>query len=69
VAGTDTGDMQLRPTHLFTLRLWREPLDGGEVEWRAEVRHVATGERVYFRDWGALTGYLRAFVSEGPPSG
>jgi hypothetical protein len=49
---------------LFTLRLWQEAMGGDQVELRAEVRHVQSGEVRYFRDWGALTAFLIEKVEE-----
>jgi hypothetical protein len=45
-------------THLFTLRLWTEPLGEGRTEWRGKVQHVLSGEARYFRDWPALVAFL-----------
>jgi hypothetical protein len=51
-------DQLLHRSHLFTVRLWREPLGDGRTEWRLRVQHVLSGERRYFRDWPALEHYL-----------
>lgn len=51
-------DRLVHGSHLFTVRLWREPLSGGRAEWRARVQHVLSGERRYFREWSALERYL-----------
>ena len=49
----------LRPrSHLFTVRLWLEPLGNGQTEWRGKVQHVPSGEARYFRDWQALQAFL-----------
>jgi hypothetical protein len=45
-------------SHLFTVRLWLEPLGEGQAEWRGQVRHVPSGEARYFRDWEALQAFL-----------
>ena len=36
-----------RDTHVFIVRLWREPREiaSAEPEWRGTVEHVPTGER------------------------
>jgi hypothetical protein len=45
--------------HLFTVRVWREDLGGGQHEWRGKVQHVTSGEARYFRTWSALRAFLR----------
>jgi len=50
-------------THLFTVRLWLETLGGGQAEWRGQVRHVGTGETVYFREWPGLLDFLQTTLS------
>jgi hypothetical protein len=52
-------------SHLFTLRVWPEPVGEGDVEWRGKVQHVITGEQRYFHDWPTLI----AFLTGGPASG
>jgi hypothetical protein len=52
------------PSHLFTLRLWKEPLGEDLVEVRFQVQHVLTGESRIFRDDAQLLAYLRAKVEE-----
>jgi hypothetical protein len=49
-------------SHLFTLRLWREGLGNGQTDWRGKVRHVASGETRYFRDWPTLQAFLQEVV-------
>ena len=51
---------------LFMLRMWREELDEGRVEWRGKVQHVASGEVRYFRDWPALIAYLQEMLNARP---
>jgi hypothetical protein len=51
-------------THLFTIRLWRESLGDGRVEWRGQVQHVLGGERRVFRDWASLARYLECRLQE-----
>jgi hypothetical protein len=46
-------------SHLFTVRLWREVLGEGQAEWRGQVRHVGSGETLYFRDWPGLQAFLQ----------
>ena len=51
-------DLGHQRSHLFTLRLWAEPLGEGRSEWRGRVQHVASGETRYFRDWSTLVTLL-----------
>ena len=46
-------------SHLFTLRLWPEALGDGQFEWRGQVRHLASGETHYFREWPVLVAFLQ----------
>jgi len=45
-------------SHLFTVRLWLEPLGNGQTEWRGKVQHVPSGEAQYVRDWPELQAFL-----------
>jgi hypothetical protein len=45
-------------SHLFTVRLWFEPLGNGQTEWRGKVQHLPSGETQYIRDWPALQTFL-----------
>lgn len=56
--GTPAGVQTQRPTELFMVRIWREPLGGGREEWRGSVQQVLTGESIYFRDWAHLLAFL-----------
>ncbi len=55
-------DLQITRFHphaeLFTVRVWREDLGGGRVEWRGKVQCVATGEARYFNAWQSLAEFL-----------
>jgi hypothetical protein len=51
-------DQSLPRSHLFTVRLWTEPLGNGQFERRGRVQHALSGERRYFRDWPSLVRYL-----------
>ncbi|HSD82710.1 MAG TPA: hypothetical protein VLG46_02570 [Anaerolineae bacterium] len=56
------------PVHaqLFMLRMWREELGEGRIEWRGKVQHVTSGEVRYFRDWPALIACLQEMSSAKP---
>lgn len=54
-------------SHLFTVRLWLEDVGQGEVEWRGEVKHVASGAERYFRDWALLRNLMLGMVGEQDP--
>jgi hypothetical protein len=49
-------------SHLFMVRLWLEPLGGGQVEWRGKVQHVRSGEARYFRGWPVLQAFLERWL-------
>jgi chemotaxis methyl-accepting protein methylase len=51
-------------SHLFTLRVWAEAMDGGRAEWRGKVQHVTSGETRYFRDWASLVAFLEEILPE-----
>ena len=51
-------------SHLFTVRLWLEPLGEGKTEWRGKVQHVTSGEAQYFRKWASLVVFLEGRLSE-----
>jgi hypothetical protein len=53
----ETGREHVR-SHLFLVRLWREDLGEGQMEWRGKVQHALSGEVRYFRDWPTLTALL-----------
>ncbi|MFN2164986.1 MAG: hypothetical protein ACK2U9_01840 [Anaerolineae bacterium] len=51
-------------SHLFTLRLWPEALGDDQVEWRGQVRHLASGETLYFREWRVLVAFVQDVLSD-----
>lgn len=51
--------------YLFTVRLWREDLGAGQIEWRGRVQSANDGERLAFRDWPELIAFLVAKLQEG----
>jgi len=55
------------PTHLFTVRVWREDLGAGQTEWRGEIHDVVSGEVRYFRDWPTLIALLQALLPDPEP--
>ncbi len=58
-------DSELNRSHLFTIRLWPELLDDGQVEWRGKVQHILSGEARYFRDWSTLITYMQEMLPAG----
>lgn len=59
-------------SHLFTLRVWTEVDEDGEIRWRGKLRHVPSGEIRYFRGWAALIplllDLLRRYPNDAPGS-
>ena len=60
-----TGEVPSHQSQLFMVRMWPEPLDGGQVEWRGRVDHVASGEGYPFRDWARLIVCLEKMLKGG----
>src|SRR4051812_29010670 len=52
---------------LFTLRLWHEQLGEGQMEWRGKVQYTASGETLYFRQWGLLLEFLQEILEPQTP--
>ena len=55
-------------SHMFTVRIWREELDVGRVEWRGKVQHAHSGEARYFREWAELIAFVRGQVGDNDPA-
>jgi hypothetical protein len=51
-------------SELFNVRVWREDLGAGRIEWRGKVEHVLSGETRYFRDWRVLLDFLQETRTE-----
>jgi hypothetical protein len=47
-------------THLFTVRLWVEPMGDDQGELRMQVQHLLSGETRYFRAWSEVVAFLLA---------
>lgn len=59
-------------SHLFTLRVWPEKEEGGEIRWRGKLHHVPSGEIRYFRGWASLLPLLLDLLrrnNQSPESG
>jgi hypothetical protein len=52
------------PSYLFTVRVWEQEVDSGQIEWWGRVQLMTTGETRYFRSWGALFTFLPAMLAE-----
>jgi hypothetical protein len=50
-------------SYLFTVRVWREDVGSGRIEWRGKVQQVNSGEAHYFREWDALISHLLRMLS------
>ena len=60
---------ELAHAQLFMIRMWRETLSEGCVEWRGKVQHVASGEVRYFRDWTVLIATMQEMLEADEVSG
>ena len=52
-------------SQLFTVRMWPEPVDDDQVEWRGKIDHVASGEGYAFRDWSRLIVCIEKMLQGG----
>ena len=59
--------MSSKDVYLFTLRIWREKRDDGQVEWRGRVQRVPQGPVHYFRSWAVLIDHLLNSLSGDAP--
>ena len=55
---------QTPPSHLFTLRVWLEINENGDVRWRGKLRHIPTDTTYHFRDWAALVPILLSVLRQ-----
>lgn len=62
-------DGSTRYSHLFTVRLWKEPLGQGQTEVRGEVKHLPSGEVRYFRTWAVLEAFFVQQLAENYDEG
>jgi hypothetical protein len=65
-AGTGTQAAARPRSHLFTVRLWKQAVEGG-WEYRGSVREVMSGANRSFRDWSELAAFMVERVEEGEP--
>ena len=54
-------------SQLFTVRVWKEEVSNGQIEWRGKVQLVNSGDVRYFRGWAALVPLLLTMLSESQP--
>ena len=50
-------------SHLFTVRVWKEEISDGLVEWRGKIQLLTNKDTRYFRNWTTLTSLLTAMLS------
>jgi hypothetical protein len=53
---------------IFILRLWREPINDEQNEWRGELKNLTTGEVRYIRLWEEIGQFIPAMLGENPES-
>ena len=51
-------------SHLFTVKVWREPQGEGHTEIRYQAQHVLSGETRMFRDGARLIAFLQTKLEE-----
>lgn len=54
-----------RKTHLFSLRVWAEPVENNKQEWRGKLQALPQGEAHYFRGWADLLQRLKTVLDAG----
>ena len=59
----EAGRQVTAPSRLFIVRLWREELTQGQVEWRGQVTSLMNGEVRYFRDPATLYNVLLTILA------
>jgi hypothetical protein len=56
-----------RITHSFLVRLWREELGAGDVEWRGRIQCLRSGEARHVRGLPALLAALGELLPPDDP--
>ncbi len=51
-------------SYLFTVRLWQEEVDHGQIEWRGQVHLITAGNVRYFQGWKELVSLLTSMLAE-----
>lgn len=51
-------------SYTFIVRIWIEPRESAEAaeEWRGEIKHVPSGQILYFRHLDTLPATIQQFV-------
>ncbi len=62
-------DLSQKPSHLFTMRVWREmsadeeeESGNSKSEWRGRIYLASTNEVRHFRDWASLIPVLLSML-------
>jgi len=58
-----------RNTRLFTLRIWAEPTEDHQVEWRGKLQALPDGEAYFFRGLAGLVMRLESMLDSGGSAG
>ncbi len=56
--------MASKDSYVFTLRIWHELGDDGQVEWCGRVQRLPQGPIHYFRSWSLLIDHLLMMLSD-----
>ena len=53
-----------KTTHSFVIKIWLEkpPEETDKVVWRGRIVHVATGERIFIKDYDEIMAFISPFV-------
>ncbi len=47
-----------RRHHLFVVRMWYEPDQTSEGQWRGSIEHVSSGQQMYFISLTDMTDFI-----------
>ena len=59
---------QTSNSQFFTLRVWPEVDEEGNVHWRGKLRHIPSETTFYFREWAELIPLLLSILRQYPPA-
>jgi hypothetical protein len=50
------------PTATFIVRMWAEPVNEDQCEWRGQVEHLQTGEKRYFQQLDIVLEFVTSHI-------
>ena len=52
------------PTATFIVRMWAEPVNEDQCEWRGQVEHLQTGEKRYFQQLDKMMDFVSSHIGK-----